>query len=311
MAVKTYPALKMFIHEAYSCWLNAMELQNMMSTLGYAPSAQNMYHLLDMGDDNNNATDITVTTQVAALATGTMTASLLGQGTAASSVHPGLLAAINQSIAPAFNQVVQNQSVLQSQIALTLLARPPPVQAPPAFMVPPIQQVAFLMQQPFQPPVQQQQYQQAAGYSCGQQGMFQGGHGIQGGCSCGRGGSRGARQHRPSFGTMICSQAGMGPPQGQQGMFAPPNPFGGIGPFVSLVPAQGTTNAPSPVKRFATWNTCFSCGVDVAEGHTSATCPFEWGKPNHQVGYTCENAVLYAAYGPSTKGQHKTHFPHM
>jgi hypothetical protein len=74
---------------------------------------------------------------------------------------------------------------------------------------------------------------------------------------------------------MICNQAGMGLPQGQQGMFAPPNPFGGIGPFAPLVPSQGTTNAPSLVKRVANWNMCFSCGFDVAEGHTLATCPFE------------------------------------
>ncbi len=158
MAVKVYPALKTFVHEGYSRWLNAIELQNTTSTLGYAPPAQNMYHVLDMGDDNDSATDIMVTTQVAVAAMGTMAASSLGQGTAAGSVYPGLLAAINQSIAPAFNQVMQNQSVLQSQIAVILLAQPPPVQAPPAFMVPPVQQVAFLMQQPFQPPVQQQQY---------------------------------------------------------------------------------------------------------------------------------------------------------
>ncbi len=38
---------------------------------------------------------------------------------ASSAVHPGIMAAINQSIAPAFNfnQVVQNQSALQMQIA--------------------------------------------------------------------------------------------------------------------------------------------------------------------------------------------------
>ncbi len=130
----------------------------MTSTLCYAPPSQNMYHVLDMGDDSNSTTDIMVTTQVATAAMGTMAASSLGQGITAGSVHPGLLAAINQSIALTFNQVVQNHSILQSQIAAISLAQPPPVQAPPAFMVPPVQQVAFLMQQPFQPPVQQQQY---------------------------------------------------------------------------------------------------------------------------------------------------------
>jgi hypothetical protein len=156
MVVKTYSALKTFIHKAYSCRLDAMELQNTTSTLGYAPPDQNMYHMLDMGDNDDSARDITVTTQVAAAAMGTMAASSLGQGTAAGSIHPWLLAAINQSIAPTFNQVVQNQSVLQSQIAAISLAQPPPVQALPAFMVPPIQQVAFPMQQPLQPTMQQQ-----------------------------------------------------------------------------------------------------------------------------------------------------------
>jgi hypothetical protein len=116
---------------------------------------------------------------------------------------------------------------------------------------------------------------------------------------------------------MIQNQVGLGPyqgqqgPIGQQGMFAAPNPFGGIDPFAPLIPTQGTTNAPSPIKCLMNWNACFSCGFYVAEGHTSATCPFEWRKSNHQVGYTCENTSLCAAYGPSTKGQHKTQFPVM
>jgi hypothetical protein len=188
MMVKTYPALKTFIHKAYTCRLKAMELCNMSSTSGYAP-AQNMYHMLDLGNDDHTATDITMAMQVAVAATGTGTlaASFWGQGPAATSgIHPGLLTAINQSIAPAFNQVVQNQSVLQSQIAAMSLAHPPPAQ--PAYVAPPIQQVAFLMQQPFQPPMQQQQYQQQAGYGCGHQG-FQGGRGAQGGCGRSHGGS--------------------------------------------------------------------------------------------------------------------------
>jgi hypothetical protein len=186
-----------------------------------------MYHVLDLGNDDDSAMDITMATQVAAVATGTGTlaASSLGQGAAATSgIHPRLLTAINQSIAQAFNQVVQNQSVLQSQIAAMSLAHPPPAQ--PTYLAPPIQQVAFPMQQPFQPPMQQQQYQQQAGYERGQQG-FQGGRGAQGGRGRGRRGSRGC-QRCPSFATMIENQAGLGPYHGQQGpigqetMFAPP-----------------------------------------------------------------------------------------
>jgi hypothetical protein len=153
-AIKMYPALKTFIHEAYLHRLNAMELRNTTSTLGYAPPAQNIYHVLDMGnDDDNSATNMTVMTTIAAVATGTTAASSLGQSTAVGSVHPGLLAAINRSIPPAFNQVVQNQLVFQSQIAARLLAQPHPVQALPAFTNPPVQQVAFPTQQPFQPPM--------------------------------------------------------------------------------------------------------------------------------------------------------------
>jgi hypothetical protein len=116
---------------------------------------------------------------------------------------------------------------------------------------------------------------------------------------------------------MIQNQAGLWPyqgqkgPIGQQGMFAPPNPFGGIGPFAPLIPMQGSTNDPSPIKHFANWNACFLCGFDVPKGHTLATCPFEWRRLNHQVSYTCENASSYVVYGPSTKGQHKMQFPVM
>ncbi len=72
MTVKTNPALKIFIHEAYSRSLNSMELCNMSSSLGYAPPAQNMYHVLDIGKDNNDsAADFTVTTVAAAAAAAT------------------------------------------------------------------------------------------------------------------------------------------------------------------------------------------------------------------------------------------------
>ncbi len=248
--------------------------------LGICPTCPEHVSRFGQGrDDDDSVTNITVATAIAAAATGTTAESSLGQSTSAGSVHPGLLAAINRSIMPAFNQVMQNQSVLQSQIPAMSLARPPPVQAPPAFIVPPVQQLAFLMQQPFQLPMQQQQYQQAAGYGQGQQGMFQGGHGGQGGRGHSRGGSHGTHQRHHDFVSMICNQADMGPYQGQQGMFAPCNLFGGMGPFVPQAPAKNNNNVLS--KRFANLNTCFSCGFDVAEGHTSATCPFGWHKPNH------------------------------
>jgi hypothetical protein len=303
--VKTYLAMKTFIHKAYTHRLNSMELQNMAAGLGYTIPTNNMYHVFEGDiDDDDSATD----NMVVAIAGAATTGSTLGTGTAASSIHPGLIEAINQSIAPAFNCMVQNQSVLQNQIAAMLLTQPPPAPA-----VPPVHDVAFPMQQSFQPPVQQQQYQQVAWYGCGQQGQFQSGRGRRGGRGRGRGGSQGGRQRCPSFSTIICNQQGQGrmaPYQGYQGgMFAPPNPFGGMGLFLLAAKATTNTNSPSPIKQFANWNTCFSCGFDVENSHTLATCPLGWRKPNHQVGYTRENAAMYTAYGPSTKCQHKTQFP--
>jgi hypothetical protein len=119
--------------------------------LGYAVPTNNVYRVFEGDvDDDDNATDNTVATIAAAATTG----STLGTGTAASNTHPGLIEAINQSIAPVFNQVVQNQSTLQNQIAAMLLVQPPLAQ-----VVPSAQHVAFPMQQPFQLPMQQQQYQ--------------------------------------------------------------------------------------------------------------------------------------------------------
>ncbi len=77
-----------------------------------------MYHMLDMGKDDNN--DITVAT--VAMAAAVTMASPLGQGTAARSLHPGLITTINQSITLAFNQVVQNHLILQNHDAAMSLA---------------------------------------------------------------------------------------------------------------------------------------------------------------------------------------------
>jgi hypothetical protein len=107
--VKMYPALKTFIHKVYTRHLNSMELQNTAAGLGYTVPTNNMYHVFEGDvDDYDSATDNTVATIAAAATTG----STLGTGTAASNIHPGLIEAINQSIAPVFNRVVQNQSVL-------------------------------------------------------------------------------------------------------------------------------------------------------------------------------------------------------
>jgi hypothetical protein len=112
----------MFIHKAYTRRLNSMELGNAAAGLRYTVPTNNMYHVIEGDiDDNDSATDNTVAMIAAAATTG----STLGTGTAASTIHPGFIEAINQSIVPAFNQMVQNQSILQNQIAAMLLAQPP------------------------------------------------------------------------------------------------------------------------------------------------------------------------------------------
>jgi hypothetical protein len=113
---KTYPALKSFFHEAYNRRLNAIDLQNTTTTgaLGYTP-AHNMYNVLDFGNDHDSTAAGSIGTTGRPPGVGTKGVSSIGAGPsmASSAVHPGIMAAINQSFAPAFNQVVQNQSTLQ------------------------------------------------------------------------------------------------------------------------------------------------------------------------------------------------------
>lgn len=62
------------------------------------------------------------------------------------------------------------------------------------------------------------------------------------------------------------------------------------------------------VKRYHNWNACYSCGFDVADGHTSMTCPFHLRRPSHDVNFTRQNAQQYIDLGHpcSTRGKHKT-----
>jgi hypothetical protein len=298
--VKTYPVLKTFIHEAYTRHLNAMEHCNTSGQMGYAaqPAQHNMYNVLD----NNDATkDSTVATIAAAATTG----STFGNTYAASNTHPDLSLSISAMIPPAFNQIAMNQTAFANQLAAMLMMQQPQQIAPTQqFSTPPIPNVAFPMQHPFpapypkQAPCQQQYRLPNQGYHNWQQGYFGGGRGRQSG---GRGhvcgSSHGGRPRRPNFQQM--QGGGTGP-------FAPPNLGGGTGPFGSQPQFQN-----NPINRYANWNACFSCGFDVEDGHTSATCPTFLRKHNPQVEYTCDNVAAYAAYEPYTKGRHKMQLPNM
>ncbi len=89
------------------------------------------------------------------------------------------------------------------------------------------------------------------------------------------------------------------PPEGVQayqspigGIFHPPQP-GGPPPIV-MVQAPQYSNT---VKKHANWNVCYSCGFDVANGHTSMTCPFHMHKLTPDVNFTCHNANQYIIMG--------------
>jgi hypothetical protein len=66
-------------------------------------------------------------------------------------------------------------------------------------------------------------------------------------------------------------------------------------------------------KKYTNWNACYSCGFDVAEGHTSQTCPCHLRRPDHDEYFTPQNDQQYidAGYNCSTKLHHKMVFPQM
>jgi hypothetical protein len=143
---KSYPTLKTFIHVAYGCRLTALVLCSTAGQNEY-PN-QTMYNVLeDANDDDTNDDTVTTIMQTDAGATGGATPS---GGTANSA-----------AFAATINQLSANQTAIMSQMsaataqmaALSLV--PPPAQNTRAyvprnqFYVPPIQQVAVPMQQPF------------------------------------------------------------------------------------------------------------------------------------------------------------------
>jgi hypothetical protein len=79
-------------------------------------------------------------------------------------------------------------------------------------------------------------------------------------------------------------------------------------------PNQGQQQPFSNVmKRYANWNACYSCGFDVADGHTSMSCPAHLRKATHDIYFNRQNAQQYIDLGHpcSTRNRHKTQFPNM
>ena len=296
---KTYPALKTFIHEAYTRRLTALQLRNTTGQQGYVPNInQNMYNALDDGYDTDSGTEGTVATQTVPPITQTAamtTGSTLGNTYAAT---------IPSEISNAINQLAANQTAIMNQMAAMSFS--PPAQAATNYVIPPIQHINVPTQQPFAG-------QANGGYNMGG-GGFNVGHRRGGGRGGrGRGGSRGGagRGARTPFANhMRNTQAGRG-----GGAMGPPGtsnlpPVGGFIGQAARPPNPPNSNI---VKKYANWNVCFSCGFDVEDGHTSQTFPSHWRRLNHQEGFTRENSRQWinAGYDPSTKGMHKTQFPNM
>jgi hypothetical protein len=65
------------------------------------------------------------------------------------------------------------------------------------------------------------------------------------------------------------------------------------------------------VKTYANWNACYSCGFDVADGHTSMLCPPHLRKATHQIGFNHQNTQQFINLGHpcSTRNRHKTQLP--
>jgi hypothetical protein len=93
---------------------------------------------------------------------------------------------------------------------------------------------------------------------------------------------------------------------------SPPEGFPGGYPCAPTIPAlvqqQPYSNV---VKRYANWNVCYSCGFDVADGHTGMSSPPHLRKALHQIGFNCQNAQQFLDLGHpcSTRNRHKTQFP--
>ena len=114
----------------------ALQLCNTTGTQGYAPNMyQNMYNVLDGGNDTHSGTEGTVVTQTvpitqtAALTTGSTLGNTYGGGT------------IPVEISNAITQLAANQQSIMTQMAAMSFKNAPPPKAAATFHVPPIQQL--------------------------------------------------------------------------------------------------------------------------------------------------------------------------
>jgi hypothetical protein len=138
---KTYPALKTFIHEAYTRRLTAVQLRSTAGQLGYGPTDptnNNMYTIL--GDDDDTFSMETVATQVTTIK---QTAAMTKSGTLGSTYAA---TTVPSEIAAALSQLAANQTAIMNQM-VAMSVNPPPTHQ--ATFIPPMQPINVPWQQPY------------------------------------------------------------------------------------------------------------------------------------------------------------------
>jgi hypothetical protein len=174
---KTWPVLKTFVYGAYAWKLVASNIRNTMGQQGYVP--QNMYHILNGGDDTSN-TD-TMVNQMAGAATN---GSTLGNTYQATAIPPELTASINRIVANQQSLYQYIAPLSQQMAALSFHVQPPMQACQLALHAPPVHHLAIPG-----PPVYggnhggyQHGYQQGRGGGCSTEHCRNGGNNNRHGC---------------------------------------------------------------------------------------------------------------------------------
>jgi hypothetical protein len=255
---KTYPILKMFIHEAYSRCLTTMQLRNTVGQQGYVN--QNIYNILDI--DGKEDTDNNTTITVPAVAAAMETAGVPGGSTFA----PTTASIIAAKVMTAINQLSANQMAIMQHIAAMNIS-PPQTIAAPAFNVPPIHSVSISTQHGYAGG----SFNQGRSNAQNRQrwGGRRGGHSGHG--------KRGQNPFATHMANMGRGTAQHPPPLGGFHGTAVPNtgfPGAAIPPPMQPPQKQRNANYSNIYKSYNNWNVCFSCGFDIVDGHNLQTCPF-------------------------------------
>ncbi len=292
IADQTWIELRRMIQESFQRWLNATAPT--VGGQGYAPTFNNAFGALQEASNDNDSVATTVATQVAALTyQSQLTASTAATSTQRQEQQLAHFAAVQDATHATLHQIIEGLNAVAFNVSDAVGRNP--------------------------------RYE--GGSANGR------GRSTRGGRFGGRGRAPFTAQGTPTHQNAYPGNAVGGvPPYRQpaqvftQPLFAqtvghPSGPqthcrFGppgfqtatgqqGIGQSVQQQPYSNT------VKRYSNWNACYLCGFDVADGHTSISCPPHLCKASHDINFNRQNAQQYIDLGHpcATKGRHKTQFP--